>query len=72
MGAVGQKKELHISFRPCRDYLIALLPLMIMAVYLYGLRPVFIFLIAVATAFVCDVLVGAVLKKGYDVSDISS
>lgn len=45
---------------------------MIMAGYLYGARPILIFLIAIAEAFICDLLAALMQRKRYDVTDISS
>lgn len=64
--------EFHESFRPCRDFIIVMIPLMIMAGYLYGARPLLIFLIAIVEAFVCDLLSCLLQGKRYDVTDISS
>lgn len=64
--------KLHASFRPCRDYLIALVPLFILAWYLYGPRVVILAGLAIVTALLCDLLVAAMRRVKYDASDISS
>lgn len=67
-----QKRELHRSFRPCRDYLLVTLPLLALSTYFYGPRPIVIVLIAAATALLCDLLNSALRRTKYDPSDISS
>ncbi|MEA4911252.1 MAG: RnfABCDGE type electron transport complex subunit D, partial [Oscillospiraceae bacterium] len=57
---------------PCRDYMIALLPLMIMSIYLYGRRPLIMFARTLALTFLCDLLVAGLRGRRYDASDISS
>lgn len=66
------RHELHRSFRPCRDFLLATLPMLALATYFYGLRPFVIVLIASLTALLCDVLNAAMRHTPYDPSDISS
>lgn len=64
--------QLHESFRPCRDYLIAMVPLVSMAVYLYGLRVLICVVLALLTALLCDLLVAALRRIKYEASDLSS
>ena len=68
----GSKRPLHPSFRPARDYLIALAPLYGMAFWLYGYRVLILAGCAVVTCFVCDLFAALVQRKRYDVSDLSS
>ncbi len=63
---------LHRSFRPCRDFLVALVPLYAIAVWMYGLRVLILAGCAAATAFVCDLVSAVLTRKQYDASDISS
>ncbi len=63
---------LHASFRPCRDYLIAMVPLYGLAWYLYGPRVGIIIMTSLVTALLCDLLVALLRRKKYDPSDISS
>lgn len=67
-----QQRILHASFRPCRDYMIALVPLFALAWYLYGPRVIILAGFAAVTALVCDVVVAAMRRVKYDASDISS
>ncbi len=69
--ATGEKR-LHDSFRPSRDYLIALIPLYVMATALYGARVFLLALCAVVTSFLCDLLAAIMQKKPFDITDISS
>lgn len=64
--------ELHVSFRPCRDYLFAAIPLLGLSWYLYGFRPLILVGISLFTALLCDVLVTLVRKIPFEPSDISS
>ena len=41
-----KRAELHRSFRSCRDFLVAMIPLVGMSMYLYGFRPFIIVLLA--------------------------
>lgn len=67
-----KQTELHRSFRPCRDYLITMVPLLLMAWYLYGYRPLILVGISMLTAFLCDLLATLLRKAPYVPSDISS
>jgi len=64
--------QLHESFRPCRDYIIAMLALTLMASLLYGLRVVILVIISLVTALLCDLLASAMRRTRFDISDISS
>jgi electron transport complex protein RnfD len=68
------KKEwkLHASFRPSRDYLFCLAALVIMAFYLYGVRPLILVGLSLATALLCDLLVSAARRVRFDITDTSS
>ncbi len=63
---------LHRSFRPCRDFIVALVPLYAVSTWMYGLRVLILAGCAVATSFLCDLLSALVTRKRYDVTDISS
>ncbi len=45
---------------------------MAMSAYLYGARPLILFALSLALAFLCDVLVAALRARPYDPSDLSS
>jgi len=63
---------LHPSFRKTRDQLLVMLPLCGMSVYLYGLRPLVMFLMAGLLALVCDLVVAGMRGRSFDVTDMSS
>ncbi len=67
-----QPRELHSSYRPCRDYLFCMVPLIAMAWYLYGLRPVLLVVLSVFVAFICDLLANLLRRTRYQPSDLSS
>jgi len=67
-----QMSGLHESFRPCRDFIIAMVPLIGLAAYLYGPRVLILFGLSVATAFLCDLIAAVFSRNGMRVSDISS
>ena len=69
---VKKPRQLHESFRPCRDYMIAMVPLVGMAWYLYGLRAPVLIVLSLFVAFLCDVLAATVQRVKYDPSDLSS
>lgn len=66
-----EKKPLHPSFRPCRDYIIAMVPLLALASYLYGKRPLLLCAVAVVTAVLCDGLVSLLRRMPPDLTDLS-
>lgn len=66
------KQPLHRSFRPCRDFLVVMLPLLAFSIYFYGARPIIIIMIAAVTAVLCDLLNSLLRQTPYDPSDISS
>ncbi|MDO4566460.1 MAG: RnfABCDGE type electron transport complex subunit D [Oscillospiraceae bacterium] len=72
MSEQAEKRELHASFRPSRDYLIALAPLLAMAVYLYGWRVLLMAAASLLTALGCDLLTALFTGRKYDSSEISS
>ncbi|MEG2233869.1 MAG: RnfABCDGE type electron transport complex subunit D [Oscillospiraceae bacterium] len=72
MAKIKTAKQLHPSFAPCRDYIFAMLPLIGMATYLYGLRVPIMVVISLATAFVCDFAASLLRRVKFDISDISS
>lgn len=67
-----QQTQLHRSFRPCRDYIVAMIPLVGMAWYLYGLRVLILMGISLLTALLCDLIASGMRRVKYDPSDISS
>ncbi len=67
-----KKESLPILYRQFRIYLFSMLPLIGMAVYLYGLRPLIMVAIAVVLAFFSDLFVAVARKKKYDRGDLSS
>lgn len=70
---MGQKQtELHESFRPCRDFLFAMIPLVGLTCALYGLRPLILTALSVTTALLCDLLVALMRRAPFVGSDISS
>ena len=66
------KSTLHPSFRPFRDYLVTMVPLVLLATYIYGLRVVIMLAIATAVSALCDLLVAALRGVHIRLSDISS
>lgn len=69
---VKKQQELHESFRPCRDYLFAMIPLVLMAWYLYGFRPLILVGVSLVTALLCDLFVSLIRRTPFVASDISS
>ncbi len=55
-----------------RDICFMMLPLLAMAVYLYGLRPALLCLVAVVTANLCDRMVAVVRRRPYQKDEMSS
>lgn len=55
-----------------RDICIMMLPLLAMAVYLYGLRPALLCLVAMVTANLCDRMVAVVRRRPYQKGEMSS
>ena len=52
--------------------LAAALPLLVMAVYLYGLRPLALAAAAVVTAVLCDLIAAGLRRRAWDRGDVSS
>lgn len=67
-----KRAELHRSFRSCRDFLVAMIPLVGMSMYLYGFRPFIIVLLAGVNAMLCDLTNALLRRRPYDVTDLSS
>lgn len=67
-----RRTTLHPSFRPFRDYLVTMVPLVILATYVYGLRVLVMLAIATVTAVLCDLLVALFQLRHIRLSDISS
>ncbi len=64
--------DLHASFRPFRDYLISLLPIVLLSTYVYGWRVLIMLGIATVVAELSDLLVALMRRNTMDLSDISS
>lgn len=71
MSSLKNKKR-HIGFEASNDIIFAGIPLLLMAVYMYGMRPLVMALAAVLTAVVCDWLVAAFRGLDYDVTETGS
>ncbi len=67
-----QSRPRHPSFAPSRDYLLAMLPVLGMATYLYGLRVPVMAVLSLVTALVCDLLTALFMRRRYDPTDLSS
>lgn len=55
-----------------RDVFLMMLPLLAMAVYMYGWRPALLCLVAVVAANLCDRLVAVLRRRPYEPADMSS
>lgn len=65
--------DLHSKARAnTKARLAAVCPLLVMAVYLYGLRPLVLTGVAVVTAVACDLLACALRRRSWDRGDVSS
>jgi len=64
--------SLHPSFRPFRDYLISMTPIVGLATFVYGWRVLIMLGIATVIALLSDLIVALLRKSELDVSDISS
>ena len=64
--------HLHASFRPFRDYLITMVPIVVLSTYVYGWRVPVMLGISTVTAVIGDLLVFLMRKGTMDISDISS
>lgn len=64
--------DLHASFRPFRDYLITMVPIVVLSTYVYGWRVLIMLGISTAAAVAGDFLVFLMRKGTMDISDISS
>ena len=67
-----KQMQLHDSFRPCRDYIIAMLALTLMATIYYGFRVIILVALSLLTALLCDLIVSALRRESFVASDISS
>lgn len=67
-----KREQLSPLFRRFRTYLLSMIPLVAMAAYLYGFRPLIMVAIAVVMAVLSDVLVAAMRKRKYEPRDLSS
>lgn len=64
--------SLHPSFRPFRDYLITMVPIVALAVFVYGWRVLIMLGISTVIAVLSDFIVAFLRKSTLDLSDISS
>ena len=64
--------DLHASFRPFRDYLITMVPIVALSTYVYGWRVLVMLGIATAVAALSDLIVALLRRNTLDLSDISS
>ncbi len=62
----------HESFGDSVDVVLSLLPLLLMAVFFYGPRPLVMCLLAAGTARLCDRLVARMRGRKYNISNIDS
>ena len=74
---MAQRKKLaplpvHPAHSLHTDYLCMVLPLLAWAIFLYGLRPLVVWLIAVVTAKVCSRIISAMRSRRYDPTEDSS
>ena len=66
------RQVLHPSFRPFRDYLISMVPIIALTTYLYGWRVLLIFAVGSFVAAACDLLYALLARSRIDFSDLSS
>ncbi|MDD3428388.1 MAG: RnfABCDGE type electron transport complex subunit D [Oscillospiraceae bacterium] len=71
-GKTKQKLPIHEGHAANNDIIFALMPLLFMAVYMYGARPAFIALLAVVVANICDFIVAHMRGSKWDKSENSS
>ena len=64
--------DLHESFRPFRDYLITLIPIVTLSTYVYGWRVLIMLGISTVVAMLSDLIVALLRRNTFDLSDISS
>ena len=64
--------DLHPSFRPFRDYLITMVPIIALSTYVYGWRVLVMLGISAAVAVVSDIINALLRKNTLDLSDLSS
>lgn len=74
---MAQKRKLpplpeHPAHKLHTDYLCMMIPLLAWPVFLYGLRPLVLSLVALVTAKICDHLVAFLRRRRYDRGDNSS
>ena len=72
MADLELRKQRHPSFVPCRDYIFAMLLLIGMASYLYGLRVVILAAVSLATSIACDLLACLMRRTRWELTDLSS
>jgi len=68
----AKREPLTPLFKRFRAYLFSATPLVGLAVYLYGLRPIIMVVIAILLAVASDLLVAAMRKRRYHGGDLSS
>lgn len=71
MSDKAQKPNIVKSSRLFGDYLIMLIAPAVLAFFYYGERVISVLAVSVVTAFVCDALASAVLKKTFYLKDLS-
>ena len=64
--------DLHPSFRPFRDYLITMVPIIALSTYVYGWRVLVMLGITAAVAVISDLTVALLRRNTFDLSDLSS
>ncbi len=64
--------DLHPSFRPFRDYLITMVPIIALSTYVYGWRVLVMLGISAAVAELSDLIVALLRRNTLDLSDLSS
>lgn len=64
--------DLHPSFRPFRDYLITMIPIIALSTYVYGWRVLVMLGISAVIAELSDLIVAFLRRNTMDLSDLSS
>ena len=62
--------DLHPSFRPFRDYLITMVPIIALSTYVYGWRILVMLGISAAVAELSDLIVALLRRNTLDLSDL--
>lgn len=69
---MNEHKIPYTSPDVCRDTFLLMLPLLAMDVYLYGMRPALLCLVAIITAGICDWLVSLLRRRPFERGELSS